>query len=325
MSSLNAKQLKDTAGQHLRRANFHPGKLALLHSGVVAAATLAVTVLNYILQQQMASTGGLSGMDARAILSTAQSMLTLAVTVLLPFWEIGFLYACLGYARETGVGIPTLTEGFRRFGPVLRLNLLQGILYIALGIAAIQIGSFLFMLTPFSEGVITAMDSILSATDTVTLSDETLMQLMSAAAPMYLFCGVVAMVLILPMSYRFRMASFYLLDKRERRALAALAASARMMRYNRFALFRVDLSFWWYYAALVALSVIGNLDMTLAAAGIPIGKATPWICYGIYLTGQLLIAWFAASKVQTTYAVAYDTLLPEADPVNPTATYEQGD
>ena len=324
MSSLNVKQIKSAAGETLQSAAMHPKKLALIHSGIVAAATLAVTILNYLLQQQMTSTGGLSGMDTRAILSTAQSMLTLAVTVLLPFWEIGFLYACLGYARKQQVGIPTLTEGLRRFFPVLRLNLIQGVIYIALSVAALQIGSFLFMLTPFSEGVVTAMDSILSTTDAA-LSDETLIQLITTAAPIYLFCGVIALVLIVPMSYRFRMAGFYLLDKKERRALAAIAASSRMMRYNRFALFRLDLSYWWYYAAAVLLGVIGNLDVTLAAAGIPIGAATPWICYGVYLAGQLLLAWFAAAKVQTSYAVAYDILLPEADPVNPTATFEPGD
>lgn len=323
MSSLNAKQIKAAAGQHLSRAAFHPGKLALLHSGIVAAATLLVSVLNYLLQQQMTSTGGLSGMDFRAILSTAQSMLTLAVTVLLPFWEIGFLYACLGYARENTVGIPTLAEGFRRFFPVLRLNLIQGVIYLALAVAALQIGSFLFMLTPFSEGVVTAMEGILSATTVP--DEEALMQMMTVAAPMYLCCGVVALVLIVPMSYRFRMAGFYLLDKKERRALAAIAASSRMMRYNRFALFKLDLSYWWYYAAAVLLGVVGNLDVTLTAAGIPIGAATPWICYGLYLAGQLLIAYFAAAKVQTSYAVAYDILLPEAAPVNPTATFEPGD
>ncbi len=324
MSSLNTKQIKSAAGEILQNAAINPKKLALIHSGVAAAATLAVTLLNFLLQQQMTSTGGLSGMDARAILSTAQSMLTLAVTVLLPFWEIGFLYACLGYARGKTVGITTLTQGLRRFFPVLRLYLLQGIVYIALGVAAIQIGSFLFMLTPFSKDVITAMDSILATTDTM-LNDETLMQLMSAATPMYLFCGAVTLLLILPMSYRFRMAGFYLLDKDNGRALAALAASARMMRYNRFALFRLDLSWWWYYGMAIFLSALSSLDMTLASAGIRVHPAVGWICYGVYLIGQLALSWFAAAKVQTGYAVAYDILLPEADPVNPTATFEPGD
>lgn len=299
MNILFSKNLKSAAKQSLQKAANNPKTLALIHAAIASGATLVLSLLDLFLSEQIGATGGLSGMGLRAVLSTARSTLSIAVSIALPFWEMGFLYACLQFARGQYADFSSLTEGFRRFGPILRLTLIQSAIYIAVIILAVQLGSMIFLMTPLSA----EMASIFLSTPEMELTEELLSSMMAAATPLYLIVGVLCCLLLIPIAYRFRMADFYLLDGSHRRALVALGVSNRLMTGNRLSLFKLDVSFWWYYGGIFLLALIANADMV-----IPMSEGVSFLVYGLYLAGQILLSWLGASYVQTTYAHAYDAL-----------------
>ena len=96
-------------------------------------------------------TGGLGGIATRSMLSTIQSVLNLFQTALMPFWQAGYLTVSLAIARREKADREDLFSGFHRFGPFLRLYLLQGLIIGALLIASNYVSSFLYMLTPWDR------------------------------------------------------------------------------------------------------------------------------------------------------------------------------
>ena len=89
-----------------------------------------------------------------------------------------------------------------------------------------------------------------------------------------------------------------------------------MMKGNCFALFKVDLHFWWYYALMILTAVVANGDLLLPALDVqlPVGENTATIlCLVLQLCGALLISWFFRSRVATVYACAYDALVPRPE------------
>ena len=299
MSLLNIKELKAAAARSLDAATYSPKKLALIHGGITAIAMLIVSLLDLLLSRQIGTTGGLSGMGTRAILSTVQSALSLGISIALPFWEMGMLYACLQFARKENAGLPSLAEGFRRFFPLLRLMLLETAIYFIGMIVAANVSSIIFMMTPLSNSFAAALESI--SVDELTV--EAMMPLLSATIPLYLIMAVVALILLIPITYRFRIAGFYLLSG-SRRALVAMGVSNRIMNGNRLAFFKLELSFWWYYGCTFLLSAIASLNIIL-----DLPDWSSYILYFVYLAGHVLLSWQATAYVQTTYAHAYEVLI----------------
>ena len=87
-----------------------------------------------------------------------------------------------------------------------------------------------------------------------------------------------------------------------------------MMFKNRMNLFKVDLSFWWFYLlqALTVLVAYGNELLPLMGVELPwSGKVSYFVvlilCYG----GQLALFWWKCNEVQLTYAACYEALLPK--------------
>jgi len=70
-------------------------KIAAIHAGITAGVALMVTLLQLLLSQGIGNTGGLSGLGMRSLLQTAETVLSGANTVLMPFWNVGFLFAAL--------------------------------------------------------------------------------------------------------------------------------------------------------------------------------------------------------------------------------------
>jgi hypothetical protein len=100
------------------------------------------------------------------------------------------------------------------------------------------------------------------------------------------------------------------------------------MRRNRFALFRLDLNFWWYYLLQVLVLAVCYGDMLLPLVGITL----PWsdtVSYFVFLSLslalQFAVYYFFLNPVAVTYATAYEALLPKqqeetappAAPANP--------
>ena len=86
-----------------------------------------------------------------------------------------------------------------------------------------------------------------------------------------------------------------------------------MMRGNRRNLVRLDLSLWWYYAAVFGATMVCYGDMILPSLGITF----PWsetvsyfLFFLLYLALQLAVYYFLCNRVNVTYALAYDAVKP---------------
>lgn len=316
MEVLNPRQLKQHTAQRLSAASYPPQKLALLHTGIALACSLVLTVVSYLLSDQVASTGGLAGIGMRSVLQSAQSVLSLALTVAMPFWEFGFIAAAMGYARQENVGFKDLCKGFRRFGPLLRLLLLQAMVYMLLLVTAAQIGSIVIMATPLGSGM---MDLVQSLSENETFMqtgmfpEEMLEPLIRAAIPAYVATGVLFAVAAIPVSYRLRLATYMVLDG-QNRALLAMLTSNRAMKGNCIGFFKLDLSFWWYWAlqGVCGLLAFGDVLLPLVGVELPFdGQTAVFLFYGLQMAGSLALAWAWRASVETAYASAYDVITKE--------------
>ena len=315
MSVLNPRELKANAADALQQASHNPKTLVLIHTGVTLIASLLLMAVDSLLEEQIGSTGGLSGMDLRSILSTAQAALQVANAILLPFWNAGFLFAAMGLARRRETSVRSLLEGFRRFGPILRLQLLLGAVYFLIAMGSVYLASFLFMLTPWAAPLTQAMEAIMADSQLVADPDALSAALMAAAeevmVPLMILVGIVFLAALIPAAYRFRLAQYAILDDARIGALAAMGFSGRMMKGNFLRFVKLDVSFWWYYLLSALASAVCYGDLLLPALGVDL----PWsngvrvlLAVILYAACLLALHWWKKCDVEVTYAAAYDSL-----------------
>ena len=311
--TLNIKNLRQQAESRLKASAYDPKKLVLIHTAIALGASLAVTLIGFLINLEIANTGGLSGMGTRSILTTVQMMLELAVMVLLPFWNIGLIRAALNWSTGERAEIPTLLEGFRRFGPVLRQNFLMGGLFMIVAFLASQIASTVYMLTPFSKPLMELMSQIMEANDPYALMDEAFTaQMLEAMTPVLVIFGIFFAGLAIPLFYRVRFSEFSLMDGA--RALKSMLISFRITKGSVKQIVKLDLSFWWFYALQGLTVALSYGDAILAAAGITLpmsGDASFFLFYVLGAAAQLALLWQFQAKVSATYAEAYQTLNSE--------------
>lgn len=311
--------LKQQAKNALQSASCDPKKLVLIHTAAASALTLITAALSFLIQDGISGTGGLGGIGLRSILSTVSSVLQNASNLILPFWAFGYLIVMLKIIRREQTGPATLLEGFRMLFPALRLVLLRGLLYVAIAFLCLYPSAVLFSLTPFSgalEGLLEPMMSLTSEADiAMYLDDATIAAMSNAMMPMLFIYMALYLLICIPVSYRLRLADYVLIDNPKAGAVFALRTSSKLLRKNCIALFKLDLSFWWYYLAEALLVALCYGDTWLAMLGIslPISDtAAYFLFYVLYLAGQLVFYWFARNQVEGTYAAAYDALQKEA-------------
>lgn len=320
---MDTKSLVNEAKQAVSAASYCPKRLTALHAGISAAAGLLVALLTYLLSTRVGDAGGLSGIGTQAVLETAQSMLQLAVSVLSPFWSLGFVAAALRLARRQFATPSTLLDGFRRWAPALRMLLLEGVIYFAITFAAIQIGTFLYMMTPLADPLNELIQQLTDAgtTDTAALTQLLLeldtQELMSIFWSMIPFMAIPALAVIIPVSYRLRLAQFILMDEPRVGALFALVLSFRLMKKNCVKLFLLDLRFWWFYALEIVVQTLCYGDLLLPLMGVEPGVngvLASFLFYALALVFQVgLYAW-KKPQVLTSYALFYDNMLPKEQP-----------
>lgn len=327
MNLRDRRALKDAARSSLASAPCDPKKLILIHTGISVVVSLLATLVNFLLGQQIDSTGGLSGLSTRSMLTTAQSALQLIIAVILPFWEAGYLYAAINISRGKSAQPTSLLEGFRRFGPLLRCSLLQWLIYCGVGIVCMILASQIFLMTPLANPLYEIAASLpedsMLMESTYVLDEATQAAILDTYAPMMLiFLGLFLAGMWL-VSYQFRMCNYLILDHPETGALAAIRGSHRQMVGNKAALFRLDLSFWWYYVLQTFASILAYGDYLLALFGVslPISATAAFFLFlGLSLVGQFGLYVWARNRVEVTYAKVYDlTALPIPQKSKPTS------
>lgn len=304
---MDIRSLKNTARERLSNASYNPGRLALIHTGAAVVLSLLMTLVSFLLTRQMDTTSGLAGIGMRTVLSSAQMLLLIGGSAVMPFWDAGFLRACLNISRGEPAQPDTLLEGFRRFGVVLRLTLIRGIFCVLIAVFCLQAASMLFMMLPLSNNF---MEEVLALMESgAVVDDAAVAKLMPHLFMVYVLWAVFALIILVPLLYRFRLADWAVMDN-TRRALPAFGLSGICTRGNRFFLFRLDLSFWWYYGLHLLATILAYGDTVLTALGVNVNADAAFFAfYVLSLALSLLVAWRFAPQVQTTYALSYDELL----------------
>lgn len=317
MSDFCSKDLILEAKAAVSASSYDPKKLAAIHAGIAAGASLLITLLTYFLDSGIGNTGGLSGIGSRAALQTAQSVLQLLVSVLSPFWAMGFIAAALNLSRRRHADPHTLTKGLRRWGPALRLLLLQGLIYFAVIMVAVQLGSTVYTLTPASNQL-RALMSDLQAADSQTVAQ--ILETLDDAAMIDIFLSMLPFILIpmavlvVPVFYRMRFAQYLLMDDPRCGALFAILVSFRLTKGNCLNLFKLDLRYWWFYALEVLVAMLAYGDVLMQVFGVQLNMSAltaTIVFYALALGGQVLLYSWKKPQLFTTYALFYDGLLPK--------------
>lgn len=315
MDIRNHRQLKNEARRSLAMASYDPRYLVVIHTGVTMLLSLLVTGLDFILENRIGSTGGLSGLGLRSVLSTIQTVLRIAEYVVLPFWEFGYVFTVLKLSRAQPAQPRSLLAGFRHFGPVLRVMLLQMLLYTAIAIPVFYLSTQIFLFTPFSQPLFDALVPLLDETtllsQEIVLDEAAMAAMANAYIPILVIFLCIYALICVPICYGLRMTNFCLMDAPEKGALAAMRESRRMMRRNRFRLFRVDLSFWWYYLLHGAVMTVCYGDLLLPLLGMELpwsGTVSFFLFYILSMVFQMVLYVLVKNQVEVTYALAYESL-----------------
>lgn len=287
-------------------------RMAAIHTGVIVALGLVLTVVQMMLSESMGKPTGLSGLGTVSLLQTAQTVLQWANTLLVPFWNLGFLYVVLQWARGGTASERDLLTGFRRLGPCIGLLLNRFLICFAAVFIAVYLCSSGYMMTPAGSKLTELVSSVGGDINAVyELSEAQMAEIMTAATPLLILYGLLSIVLLVPMLYRFRLAEYVILDHKEARAFPAMLVSASLLRRRCWQLFRLDLRFWWYYGLKGLCLAVCYADVLLNTAGIalPVSDDLAFLLtYLLYLIMLFGVEVCFRPRVETAYACLYDDL-----------------
>ena len=319
--TFQSRQLKQTASENLQKAKNQREILLLYAAGMLGLSCLNL-VIQALVSNGISQTGGLIHMGNRSFLSAVSTFLPVLCSIGNLCLGFGYLGGMLRISRGQYASRNALRTGFERFWPLVRMKLLLGLVYLGAGIGASYLSAVIFLLSPFSAGFeeqlapLISGSSLLTGSTDLVLDDATLSALSTAAIPLLLIFLVVALALVVPLLYRYRMADFVLLDHPESGAMYALRESRKMMRGSRFGLFRLDLSFWWYYLLSVLVSALAYGDVLLALLGVslPMSEtAASFLFYFLYLAADFALLYCFYNKLNVTYALAYNQVKPKEE------------
>lgn len=272
-------------------------RLVLIYSGALAALTLGTNGIYLLLDSGISGTGGLSGVGLRSVLQTIQSILTYANLLFTPLWSAGFLAAMMAMARGGKPQPRNLLDGFRRFGRVLGFLAFQFLVGVAVMMAAVNVATMIYALSPVAGA---GLDASLEAALLVGLS-------LAIFAPVYAW-----------LSYCFRLALYLVMDGAPS-GVRAHFVSLHLMRGHKMQIFKLDLSFWWYYALGLLATAVGYLDLILGLAGVELAIDSTVMFFGTmiaYCLIQLAVNLWKKCPVDAAYVLAFDAIVhPETEPV----------
>ena len=314
MAFRDRQGLRDTARQRLGTAAFDPRKLVLVYGGVSVLTMLLVTGLNFLLTEQISGTGGLGGLGTRAALETVMQVLQTAVNLLLPFWNMGYLYCVLKIVRGQSFDLKDLLAGFRNFAPVLRLTILYSFQFLLLAFLCFYPSMLVYVYTPLSEPLTAILEPLMESGAELALDEAAAAAATEAMIPMFILYGAVFLAVAAPRFYHYRLAFYALLDDPKAGARMALRRSTQMTHRRRLDIFKLDLSFWWFYAldCLTLVLCYGDVILSLIGISLPISaEVSYYLFYALYLAVQLGLYVWARNGVECTYAAGYDALCRE--------------
>lgn len=316
MDIRNIRQLKESARQRLDEFPNHK-RIVLIYSGIALGLTVLVSIVNLLLSLQISNYGGLSNLGMRSILSTIQTILPVFLTLALMPLGLGYLAAMLRIARGQYTSPQTLRLGLDRFWPLLRLNIVKGLIFSAIGSVCLYAGISIFMMTPFAQPLVELLTPVLTSSTAMTsgfvIDDALAMEIAATMWPALAISALVFCFAAAPVMYQYRMAEYVLIDRPALGALAVLRESRKMMRGNRLALLRLDLSLWKYYGGLLIAYLVCYGDQILPALGISLpfsAGVSYYLFYFAYIVVLFAVYYFLRNRAEVTLALAYESVKP---------------
>lgn len=321
MLSLTPNQIKKEADLRIATTPGNHKKLIAIYSAVALGAGFLCQIIDFITNLMMENTGGLSGLGARAILGTVNSLFPLAVNLLLPLWMLGLMSAALRLCRQERVDANHLKSGFSRWGVLLRLSLLEGLLLFGVAYLTMQVSTILFSVTNLSYSAMEFLSPYaadLTLLETAMEDPAFVADLFKTMAPMLILWAVLLLAVMIPLLYSLRLSYYRIVDIERPGALRAMGESRKMMKGNKWQLFKLDLSFWWYYLLQVLLALLLEVPVFLANSLVSFDAAM-LIAAALQALGSFYLQYRFLLKMEVSYALFYDTLYEahKAPPVQP--------
>lgn len=322
MENLTPKALKQEAQRRLDSAAFNPRYLILLNTGVTVGLGLLVNGLNYLLSHQIGATGGLSGLGMRSALQTIQSLLSYAASLFTPFWTAGLLFCFIGIVRNQEVRPRSMLEGFRRFPKLLSFTLLVGLAAIILVLPIIYLGSAIYMMTPLSTPFANSLEELINSgalmgsggmLDPSAIPPELILQ---GTLPMMLVIMAVAIPVFLFLSYCLHMGPYLIMTDSVRGGFHAFFTSLRLTRGYRGKLFKLDLSYWWFYLLEGLAVCVLYLDLIFTIAGIapPMNSTVFYfLLLVVYSAIELGLHYWKKAERDTAFVLIYEEIASAAE------------
>ena len=317
MDIRNTRSLKTFAAERTQNAP-QEKKIVLIYSGLTIGLAALATLIIFLLDLRIDQTGGLSQMGTRTILSALQSTLSLLHPLAMLCLEVGYLAAMLRIARGQYASPRTLKLGFDRFWILVRVLLIQILIFGGIAFGCVYMASMIFVMSPwgqpFMELVTPMMAEISVLNPQFVLEEAMYFQVVKTMLPMFAITAIVFAFFGLPLVYQFRMVTYVIIDKPGLSAWQVIGMSRRMMRGNCRKLLRLDLSYWWYYLILLVVALVSEAHSVLVLLGVtlPFADTTVFfLFYGAYLALTFAAYYFLRNKVEVTYALFYDAVKPE--------------
>ena len=317
MNLRNIREIREVSQQKLEQSSVQR-KIVVIYAALALGLTALTAVASYILDLQIDNFGGLSNLGKRSLLSSIQSMLPFAQSLLAMCLDLGYLAAILRIARGMYTSPQTLRLGFDRFWLILRCSIFRGLILMGAMLGCMYAGIMIYMLTPFSGAameILSPLISEVSLLDTgIVIDDVTYGLLVKAMLPAFVICGILMLAVGGPIYYSYRMVEYVVIDKPGMGALMALRESKQMMRGNRLQMLKLDVSLWWYYLPVVASAVLCYGDVLLPMCGVelPVSSTVAYfVFYGLYLAASFAVHFFLRNRAEVCYALAYEAVKPQ--------------
>ena len=316
MAILNTRELRARGAAAAGRFRGEMKPLVLVYCGVIALLSLGSNGLNLYLESQIGNTGGLSGLGMRSVLQTIQSVLNYVNMFFGPFWSAGFLLAVLGMVRGREPRLDHLTGGFRRFGRILGGLAFEFLVVIALSMAAINLASIVFALTPMGQELAAILEPLMTDPNFITAEGVINLELLPveelyrALLPMMVLTALILVPVFLWLGYCFRMAT-YLMVERPISGVRAHFESLRLMRGHKWQMLKLDLSFWWYHLLGAVIAAVGYLDVILEMLGIQVGIDPMVMFFGtlvVYYALMMALYLWKKCDVDAAYVLAFEQI-----------------
>lgn len=281
-------QLLHQADQCLQ-ANRAPAKrLIQVYALVWAVAVIVINLLSYFLDEASAGLSGLSHAGTRNNLLVVNIGITLVVELALLLWQAGYSGAALSLSRDNPPKWQQLLWGLYQPHRYLLCGLVLFLRWFVLTYLVTML--FVFVMPPellFDGNMISGF----------------------AYNGLMMLTGVVLVTLI----FNRRLLFFRMADGVDRPVYPVYRDAIGLLRRRRLWFLRIDLHFWWYYLAQVAILALpyGTLLLPDAYADWLVALDLGLLLVSTVSTVCLELS--CRNRIWVTYALAYDALLQEQE------------